>query len=86
VERIDRIRELLEQRFEPTELQLEDQSHLHAGHAGAREGKGHYKVVIAAEAFRGKPVLQQHRLIYAALGDMMDTDIHALIIEASTPE
>ena len=86
MERIDRIRSLLEQRFDPVQLDLEDQSHLHAGHAGARDGKGHFKVVITAEAFRDKTKLQQHRLVYETLDDMLQTDIHALIIEAHSPE
>ena len=86
MERIDRIRTLLEQHFEPVQLELEDQSHLHAGHAGARDGKGHFKVVITAEAFRGRSMLQQHRLVYTALSEMLQTDIHALIIEAHSPE
>jgi BolA protein len=86
MERIDRIRSLLEQRFDPVQLDLEDQSHLHAGHAGARDGRGHFKVVIKAEAFRDKTKLQQHRLVYETLNEMLQTDIHALIIEAHSPE
>ncbi|MGI9292205.1 MAG: BolA family protein [Gammaproteobacteria bacterium] len=85
MERIDRIRDLLEQAFTPQHLEIEDQSHLHAGHAGAKDGRGHFRVDITAEAFRDKPMLQQHRLVYSALADMMKTDIHALIIEARPP-
>jgi len=85
-ERITQIRALLEQAFQPTHLEIEDQSHLHAGHAGAREGKGHFQVNIRAEAFNGKPPLQRHRLVYDALGDMMETEIHALIIQAAPPD
>jgi BolA protein len=85
-ERIEKIRTLLEQAFQPTSLEIEDQSHLHAGHAGARDGKGHFQVTIVADAFSGKPLIKRHRLVYDALGDLLETDIHALIINASPPE
>jgi BolA protein len=85
-ERIEKIRTLLEQAFQPTSLEIEDQSHLHAGHAGARDGKGHFQVNIVADAFSGKPLIKRHRLVYDALGDLLKTDIHALIINASPPE
>jgi len=84
-ERMEKMRSLLEAEFQPAALEIEDQSHLHAGHAGAREGKGHFQVDIVAEAFAGKSLIQRHRLVYAALGDMMQTDIHALIIKATSP-
>jgi BolA protein len=84
--RIVKIRALLEQAFQPVSLEIEDQSHLHAGHAGARDGKGHFQVDIVAAAFGGKPPIKRHRLVYEALGDMLETDIHALIIHASGPE
>ena len=76
---------LLKEAFDPVTLEIDDQSHLHAGHAGAKEGKGHFQVDIVADAFEGKSLIQRHRLVYAALGDMMDTDIHALIINALPP-
>jgi BolA protein len=85
-ERIEKIRTLLEQAFQPTSLEIEDQSHLHAGHAGARDGKGHFQVTIVADAFSGKALIKRHRLVYDALGDLLETDIHALIINASPPE
>ena len=85
-ERIQRMRELLEERFKPLSLEIEDQSHLHAGHAGAREGKGHFQVDIVAQAFDKLPLIKRHRLVYEALGNMMETDIHALIINATPPE
>ncbi|MCK4743734.1 MAG: BolA family transcriptional regulator [Sulfuriflexus sp.] len=62
-----------------------DESHKHAGHAGAKTGMGHFEVHIVASAFTGKSMLQQHRMVYEALGDMMQKDIHALSIKASTP-
>ena len=85
-ERIEAIQQALESAFSPLHIQVKDQSHLHAGHAGAREGKGHFRVVIVSEAFDGLPMLKRHRLVYQALGDMMETDIHALMIEANAPD
>ena len=84
--RIERMKALLADELAPASMQIEDQSHLHAGHAGAREGKGHFQLDIVADAFAGKLPLARHRLVYAALGDMMQTDIHALIINAKAPE
>ncbi len=71
--------------FAPDELDIEDESHRHAGHAGAAGGAGHFRVRIVAEAFRGKSPVARHRLVYAALGDMLKGDIHALAIEALAP-
>ncbi|MGC1387337.1 MAG: BolA family protein [Steroidobacteraceae bacterium] len=71
--------------FAPVELDIEDESHRHAGHAGAAGGAGHFRVRIVAEAFRGKSPVARHRLVYAALGDMLKSDIHALAIEALAP-
>ena len=84
-ERIRIIRDRLEAEFSPQQLEIEDQSHLHAGHAGARDGRGHFKVDITAAAFADKPALKRHRLVYAALGELMQTDIHAVIINARSP-
>jgi len=83
--RLDRIREALEAAFAPTHLVVNDDSHLHAGHVGARDGRGHYSVDIVSEAFVGKSSLARHRAVYAALGEMMTTDIHALQIRARAP-
>ncbi len=71
--------------LQPLELQLLDESHLHAGHAGALTGKGHFAVRIVSEQFRDKLPLARHRLVYAALGELMETDIHALRIDAQAP-
>ena len=79
------LRRCLETRFAPSVLIVEDESHLHAGHAGAAGGHGHFRVTIVAEAFRGLAPLARHRLVYAAVGDLLKTDIHALAIEASAP-
>lgn len=78
--RMARIRARLAQALAPTRLELIDDSHQHAGHAGARQG-GHFTVRIGAPGFAGKRPLECHRMIYAALGELMQTDIHALSIE-----
>jgi BolA protein len=83
--RAERLRLLLETRFSPQVLVIEDESHLHAGHAGARGGQSHFRVRIVAEAFRGVTPVARHRLVYAAVDDLLKADIHALAIEASPP-
>lgn len=70
----------------PTRVELDDESALHAGHAGAKGGGGHYRLRIVASAFAGKNTVARHRLVYQALGDLMKQRIHALAIEARTPE
>ncbi len=82
--RVRRIRECLEQALAPAELEITDESHLHAGHPGARDGRGHFRVRIVSDQFTGLPRLARHRRVYRALGDLMDTDIHALTIEANS--
>lgn len=82
---MDRIREKLAV-LAPLQLDLIDESHLHAGHAGARSGGGHYRLAIVSAAFSGKNTVARHRLVYDALGDMMRKDIHALAIQARTPD
>jgi BolA family transcriptional regulator, general stress-responsive regulator len=84
-ERVDRIREILTAALSPTTLEITDDSHKHAGHAGARDGRGHFSVEIESEAFVGKSLIARHRMVYAALGEMMHTDIHALVIQAKVP-
>ncbi|MFL6593252.1 MAG: BolA family protein [Luteimonas sp.] len=79
------MRSLLVAAFSPTALDVADDSHRHVGHAGARDGRGHFTLRIASHAFAGMTPLARHRAIYAALGDMMDTDIHALSIQATLP-
>ena len=80
------IRARLLEALAPCEVEVRDDSHLHAGHVGAREGGGHYSVRIVAEEFRGLAPLARHRRVYAALGELMDGPIHALAITALTPE
>ena len=84
--RVTRIRELLTAALSPQSLEVNDDSHTHAGHAGARGGQGHFSVDIVSAAFAGRLPLARHRLVYAALGEMMQADIHALSIKARTPD
>jgi len=84
-ERSRLIQEALEQAFSPVEIMVKDQSHLHAGHAGARDGKGHFEVTIVAAAFAGKSRVQRHRMVFEALGAIMQNEIHALRIKAFSP-
>ena len=85
VDRVHLIRLRLEQEFEPTELLIKDQSHLHAGHAGAEDGKGHFDVMIVSAAFDGQSRIQRHRMVYDALTRLLESDIHALRIKAFAP-
>ena len=84
--RVERIRALLDAALTPQSLEVVDDSARHAGHAGARDGRGHFNVDIVSDAFAGLAPLARHRRVYAALGDMMETDIHALSIRARTRE
>ena len=83
--REQRLRRRLESRFAPQLLTIEDESHLHVGHAGAAGGHSHFRVTIVAEAFRGVSPVARHRLVYAALTDLMKSGIHALALEALPP-
>lgn len=83
--RVNSIEELLRDAFSPVDMLVKDQSHLHAGHEGAKDGKGHFDVRIVSEEFDGLNRIARHRLVYDALGDFMATDIHALSITAITP-
>ena len=80
------MRALLAAAFDPVALEVIDDSHKHVGHAGARDGRGHFRVRIVSTAFRGQLPLARHRAVYAALGELMQTDIHALAIDARAPE
>lgn len=85
-DRVARMREALERNFTPIELAIIDDSHKHIGHAGARGGAGHYSVRIVSARFAGRPLLERHRLVYDALRDMLNMEIHALSIQARTPD
>ena len=79
--RIAAIRERLTTALVPTRLEISDESHLHAGHEGARDGRGHFRIRIASPLFQGHRPLECHRLIYDALGDLMEKEIHAVAIK-----
>ena len=72
--------------LQPSQIEITDDSHKHAGHEGARSGGGHYTLYIVSAQLAGKPTLSRHRMIYSALGEMMKQDIHALNIQAYTPQ
>jgi BolA protein len=84
-QRVAAIRVALQAAFAPSALEVRDDSHRHAGHAGAQDGRGHFAVSIVSEAFAGMTPLRRHRAVYAALAGLMQTDIHALQIKAHTP-
>lgn len=84
--RVEKIRQAIEAALQPSKLEIVDQSHRHAGHAGARDGRGHFDVFLVSEAFQAKLPLARHRLVFAAVGDLMQTDIHALSIKALSPD
>jgi len=72
--------------LEPSRLDIIDESHLHAGHAGARDGGGHFRMTIVSPRFAGKRTMERHRLVYDAAGDLMKRQIHALSITAKAPD
>lgn len=80
------IRVRLLEALSPSEVEVQDDSHLHVGHVGARDGGGHFSVRIVSERFQGLAPLARHRLVYAALDEMMNGPIHALAIIALTPD
>jgi len=84
--RVEKIKRLLHAKLDPDKLELHDDSQSHAGHAGARQsGGGHFYATIVSSAFEGKTLIRRHQLVYAALGELMRTEIHALSIKAYTP-
>jgi BolA protein len=83
IEKVERIRTLLTEALAPVQLDVIDEGHKHAGHSG--EGKGHFFARIVSPAFAGKNPIQRHRMVYAALAEMMPDGIHALAIEAKAP-
>ncbi|WP_455423536.1 BolA family protein [Agrilutibacter terrestris] len=85
-ERVGAIRAAIEATLAPMALEIEDESHKHAGHAGARDGRGHFRVDVVSGAFAGLSPIARHRAVYAAVGELMTTDIHALAIRARTPQ
>ena len=85
-QRLAEIRTRLEAELSPEALQVDDESHLHVGHEGAKGGLGHFRVLVVSDKFQGQSPIKRHRLVYQAMGDLMKTDIHALSIEAYTPD
>ncbi|MCK5667909.1 MAG: BolA family transcriptional regulator [Gammaproteobacteria bacterium] len=82
MDRIAEIKARLEQALSPTHIDIIDESHLHAGHAGAASGAGHFNVTIISDKFTGQSAIQRHRMVYLAVDDLMRTEIHALSINA----
>lgn len=80
--RVEAIRERLTKQLQPQQLDIVDESHLHAGHAGAASGAGHFAVTITSDDFNEKSLIERHRLVYLAVNDLMRTEIHALSIKA----
>jgi len=85
-QRVEAIRAAIQAALAPQSLVVEDDSARHAGHAGARDGRGHFNVEVVSDAFTGLNPIARHRAVYAAVGDLMTTDIHALSISARTPQ
>jgi BolA family transcriptional regulator, general stress-responsive regulator len=84
-QRVEAIRQRLQAAFEPSVLEVFDDSHHHIGHQGARDGRGHYRVRVVSRVFAGMSPVARHRAVYGVLDDMMRTDIHALSIQAESP-
>jgi BolA protein len=82
---IERIESILKQDFEPLHLVLTDDSARHAGHAGARDGGGHFHVLIVSSRFEGQALVARHRLVNQALGEMIGAEIHALGLRTLAP-
>jgi BolA protein len=85
-ERLAAIKTRLEAVLSPESLQVDDEGHQHIGHEGAKGGLGHFRVLVVSDKFQGQSPIKRHRLVYQAMGDLMQTDIHALAIEAFTPD
>lgn len=84
--RVERIKAMLEKAFAGARVTVQDDSARHAGHAGAQGGAGHFLVRIVSQEFNGRSRLERHRLVYGALAEMLPRDIHALKIEAVSPD
>jgi BolA protein len=84
-ERVEKIRQALTARLTPVSLEVRDDSAQHAGHVGARAG-GHFSVTVVSDRFTGRSRMQRHQLVYEAVAELLRTDIHALSIQARTPQ
>ncbi len=85
-QRLVEIRTRLEAELSPLSLQVEDESHMHVGHEGAKGGLGHFRVLVVSDKFQGQSPIKRHRLVYRAIGALMQTDTHAPAIEPFTPD
>lgn len=85
-QRIAKMTDLVTEALAPTDLEVIDDSHLHVGHAGAAGGAGHFTIKVTSSKFNGLSLVARHRLIYKVLDEMFSDDIHALSIQATTPE
>jgi len=83
---VERLRQLVQDALEPVVLEVHDDSAAHAGHAGARDGKGHYRLRIVSARFTGLRALARHRLVNQSVAELLESEIHALAIEALAPE
>jgi BolA protein len=83
--RVERIRSVVQDALRPVRLEIRDDSAAHAGHVGGG-GKGHFRLLIVSEAFAGKSLIQRHRLVHDALAALLDSDIHALVLDTRSPE
>ena len=83
--RVERIRTVVQDALRPVRLEIRDDSAAHAGHIGGG-GKGHFKLLIVSEAFAGKSLIQRHRLVHDALAALLESDIHALVLDTRSPE
>jgi BolA protein len=81
-----RIEALLRERLAAQHVEVTDESHLHAGHAGAAGGAGHFRAVIVSPRFEGRSLVERQRLVYGALSEMMRDEIHALALRTLTPQ
>lgn len=84
--RVEAIRHRITQHLNPEQVEIMDDSDLHRGHAGAAGGGGHYRVRVVSSRFANRSLLERHRMVYQAVGDMMPGQIHALSIQALTPD
>lgn len=84
--RVAWLRDTLQRGLDPVQLVVEDESHLHVGHAGAAGGGGHFRALVVSAAFRGQNQVARQRAVYALLGDAMRSRIHALALRTLTPE
>jgi BolA protein len=83
--RVERIRSVVQDALRPVRLEIRDDSAAHVGHVGGG-GKGHFRLLIVSEAFAGKSLIQRHRLVHDALAALLDSDIHALVLDTRSPD